>query len=171
MPATLFIGGMKSGKSLLAEREALLYPAPRLYVATSEIVDEEMKKRVELHKIRRGEQFTTIEEPLELDRVINESSHLYSVVLIDCLTFWYNNLFYYQKSFTEREASLTRFIDAVKSCSSRVLMVTNEVGMGIIPENRQSREFVDFSGKANQRIAEVCQEAYFVILGKRIKLE
>ncbi|GAB4437692.1 MAG: bifunctional adenosylcobinamide kinase/adenosylcobinamide-phosphate guanylyltransferase [bacterium] len=171
MPATLFIGGMKSGKSLLAEKEALLYPAPRLYVATSELIDEEMKKRVELHKIRRGEQFTTIEEALELDRIINENSHLYSVILIDCLTFWYNNLFYYQKSFVEREASLARFAEAVKTCSSQVLMVTNEVGMGIIPENRLAREFVDFSGKANQRIAEVCQETYFVLAGKRLKLE
>lgn len=171
MAATLFIGGMKSGKSVLAEKEALLFQPPRLYIATSEVIDEEMKKKVELHKIRRTGLFDTIEEPLKLDMVITEKHSLYNVILIDCLTFWYNNLFYYQKTMMEKEDYLKRLTAAIKNCSTQIILVTNELGMGVIPDNKLARTFIDFSGKANQSVSEVCSKTYFVIAGKRLTME
>lgn len=171
MPCTIYIGGMKSGKSELAEKEALLLPSPRLYIATSVPIDEEMKKRVILHQQRREGLFETLEEPVNLGRTVSSEADKYNVTLIDCLTFWYNNLFYYFDDTKKRIALLEEFIDALKRVNKEIILVTNEVGMGIIPDNRLAREFIDFSGWANQKICSVCKKAFFVVAGKKFTLE
>ncbi len=171
MPCTLYIGGMKSGKSELAEKDALSLPAPRLYIATSVPIDEEMKRRVVLHQQRRIGLFETFEEPVNLDRVVLAETDKYNVTLIDCLTFWYNNLFYYFEDKKKRIEVLEEFVDALKHINKQIIIVTNEVGMGIIPDNKLAREFIDFSGWANQKICSVCNKAFFVVSGKKITLE
>lgn len=171
MPSQLFIGGMKSGKSLFAEKIALSYLAPRLYIATSEAIDDEMLKRIEKHKERRKGLFDTMEEPLYLAKAVNSINESYNITLIDCLTFWYNNLFYYFDTQNKRDIALDELIYALSNTQKEILLVTNEVGMAIIPENKLSREFIDFSGKANQKIAAICKAVYLVVAGKTLKLE
>ncbi len=171
MAVTLYIGGMKSGKSEVAEREAVRFPAPRLYIATSVVTDDEMKKRVLLHRERRGNLFETVEEPINIANLIAEKASFYNVILVDCLTFWYNNLFYYFEQDDERDSHLKRLENTLKDCNTNIILVTNEVGMGVIPENRLARSFIDFSGRANQKICRIAENAFFVIAGRKLRLE
>lgn len=169
MGAVLFVGGMKSGKSLYAEEYALQFPAPRLYIATAELIDKETKRRVESHKKRRGDLFETVEEPLYPEKLF--SSDAFAVLMLDCLTHWYNNLFYYTKTASEREKRLKEFLSALKKSKKEIVLVANEVGWGIVPDNKLAREFIDFSGKANQRIQKLCKEAYLVAAGAKIRIK
>lgn len=168
MSVILYIGGMKSGKSKRAEERALKYAGKRLYVATAQIFDNEMEERVKKHRERRKNFFDTLEEPLKLSTTLRKE---YDVILLDCLTFWYNNLFYYYNENNKREQELNAFIEVLKTFEKDVILVTNEVGLGIIPENALAREFIDFSGMANQKIQEVSNEVYFVVTGLEVKLK
>jgi len=171
MPCKLFIGGIRSGKSSLAEKEALLLPPPRLYIATSVAIDEEMEKRIAKHQQCRVGLFETVEEPVNLGKIITESSNKYRVTLVDCLTFWYNNLFYYFDDEKKRILLLEELIDSLKKSETEIILVTNELGTSVIPDNPLARKFVDFSGWANQKICEVCEKTFFVVAGKKIPLE
>lgn len=168
MPVILYIGGMKSGKSKRAEERALKCDGKRLYVATAQIMDNEMEKRVKKHRERRKDLFDTLEEPL---RLCNALRNDYDVIMIDCLTFWYNNLFYYYDENEKRERELNSFVEILKEFKKDVILVTNEVGWGIIPENSLARQFIDFSGMANQRIQEVSDEVYLVISGLEVRFK
>lgn len=168
MSVILYIGGMKSGKSKRAEEKALKFPGKRLYVATAQIFDNEMEERVKKHKARRKNYFDTLEEPLKLSTTLKKD---YDLILVDCLTFWYNNLFYYYDENDKREQELNAFIRVLKEFNKKVILVTNEVGLGIIPENALARQFIDFSGMANQKIQAISNEVYFVISGLEVRLK
>lgn len=168
MAVILFIGGMKSGKSKKAEERALKCNGRRLYVATAQITDNEMEERIRKHRERRKNLFETLEEPIKLSSALNNE---YDVIMIDCLTFWYNNLFYYYNDIKKREYELNSFVNALKSFKKDVILVTNEVGLGIIPENPLARQFIDFSGMANQKIQKISNEVYFVVSGLEVRLK
>jgi adenosylcobinamide kinase/adenosylcobinamide-phosphate guanylyltransferase len=168
MSVILFTGGMKSGKSRCAEERALKYSPPRLYVATGVVIDKEMEERVKKHKKRRMGLFDTVEEPVKLSTLLDRD---YNIIMFDCLTFWYNNLLYYLEKEKDRLLELEAFVNKLSNIKKNVILVTNEVGWGIIPENALARKFIDFAGRANQKIQAVCNEVYLVVSGIGVRIK
>jgi adenosylcobinamide kinase/adenosylcobinamide-phosphate guanylyltransferase len=155
----LFIGGIKSGKSLNAEIYTLKNSSKKpIYLATTEFIDDEMQRRVDEHKLLRSNKFKTIEEPLKLYNTITECD---SSVLIECVSMWINNMLYHGFGF----ADMKRELEAILALDKTVVFVLNDVGCGIIPENALAREFIDISGKLSQIIASRCDEVYHTIAG------
>ncbi|SFV70761.1 Adenosylcobinamide-phosphate guanylyltransferase [hydrothermal vent metagenome] len=162
---TLYYGGQKSGKSLLAEQKALSLAGEQkpYYLATynNSYHDKEMKERIAMHQSQRKEQFYTIEETLHLSRHI-QKGHTY---LIDCMSMWLLNTM---------EWSMEALIEEVKILCSKeanIIFVLNDVGSGVIPPDAMSRKYVDRSGILGQKLAQLCDEVYEVKLGiqKRLK--
>ncbi len=161
----LFTGGQKSGKSLLAEQKTKELASQKpFYLATSEVMDDNFAKRVAAHKVQRGDDFVTIEEPLSLVDVITKS--VTDVVLIDCLTLWINNMLYHNS-----EEKLFKELEALLTLPNDIVMVLNDVGSGIIPINKLAREFVDISGKVSQMVAAACDEVYYCNCGLSLKMK
>jgi len=156
----LFIGGIKSGKSLHAEKyiQKMTKEKP-LYLATTEFIDEEMQQRIEKHKTQRGENFLTVEEALELSQAINE--HENTAVLLECLSIWVNNMLYHEKSYEDMQAEINR----VMMLDRDIVFVINDVSCGVIPENPLARKFVDANGKIAQLVASECDVVYHVVAG------
>jgi len=155
----LFIGGIKSGKSLNAEKFTLKHTQNKpIYLATTEFIDDEMHKRIESHKLQRAEFFTTVEEPLNIyDAIANQER----TVLVECLSIWINNMMYHKYSYEEMRSELIKTMNLKQD----IVFVLNDVGSGVIPDNRLAREFVDISGKLSQLVAGECDEVYHTIAG------
>lgn len=175
----LVTGGARSGKSSFAERYAAHLGKSGIYIATSQPFDEEMAERLALHRERRDESgfaWQTVEEPLEVAEYLRQyAPSSGEVVLIDCLTLWLSNwLFYYEKE-ADMEKRVGERIDelaeAVRTCAGTVLLVTNEVGSGIVPEYKLGRVYRDLAGRMNQRIAEVSGEVFLVTSGIPVELK
>ena len=163
----LVLGGARSGKSRLAESLAAPYE-DRLYIATAEPGDEEMRNRIADHKTRRGDRWQTIEEPLHLLEAIVSQAREGRFILVDCLTLWINNLLHRQRVIhSEVEALASR----IPSLPGHLVFVSNEVGLGIVPDNQLARLFRDEAGFANQRFAAACDEVLFVAAGLALKLK
>jgi len=161
----LFIGGIKSGKSLLAEKYTLKQTHKKpYYLATTEFIDTELKMRIEAHKLQRSNNFITIEEPLKLTNAIAKCS---DIVLVECLSMWINNMLYHKKSSNDIELEIYSLL----SLNANIVFVLNDVGSGIIPDNKLAREFVDISGKISQIIAKECDEVFHVIAGIGTKIK
>ena len=155
----LFIGGIKSGKSFLAEEYALKHAlAKPIYLATTEFIDSEMSKRVEAHKLQRAQNFETVEEPLYIANVVRDQS---DIVLLECVSMWINNMLYHEKNHEDILQEIRTTLELQKS----IVFVLNDVGSGVIPDNKLAREFVDISGKISQIIAKECDEVFHVIAG------
>lgn len=165
---TLVLGGARSGKSLFAENLVLKNKLRPLYLATARGSDDEMVQRIEDHQARRGEEWHTIEEPLALVDALELASYEKRIVLVDCLTLWINNLMMAEADVT-READL--LVKYLANAPFPIVFVSNEVGQGIIPDNKMAREFVDLSGLVHQRVAEACNHVYFVTAGIPQKLK
>jgi adenosylcobinamide kinase/adenosylcobinamide-phosphate guanylyltransferase len=158
-------GGARSGKSRYALEKARAIPGTRAFVATAEASDEEMTLRIRHHREERGEDFTTIEEPIDLARIIAESR--FDVMVIDCLTLWLSNIM-----FANKTSEIDKLIQAAHSAAGTILFVTNEVGSGIVPtDNALSRDFRDHAGILNQRIAAIAAEVYFMIFGQPLRIK
>ena len=156
---TLFIGGIKSGKSLNAQSYILKNSSKKpLYLATTEFIDAEMQNRVDEHKLNRSDKFKTIEEPLKLYNTITECD---SSVLVECVSMWINNMLYHGFDFLD----MKRELEAILALDKSIVFVLNDVGCGIIPDNALAREFIDISGKLSQLIASSCDEVYHTIAG------
>lgn len=159
----LVLGGARSGKTAFAERLALHAGAHPAYLATASVLDGEMRDRVSSHKATRGQRFTTIEEPIALSRAILKAGASHDVILVDCLTLWITNLLMANEDVAtavgELSATLMEFREA------KVILVSNEVGLGIVPDNAMARTFRDLAGSAHQRLAEICDDVYFVAAG------
>ncbi len=173
----LVTGGCRSGKSEYARRMGESLPGPRAYVATCPVLDDEMRARIEKHARARADGgWETIEETVELARAI-ENAGGRGTVLVDCLTLWINNLMYESErdgdGLTEELVeSLSR--DLLAACSGRsgtVIFVTNEVGLGVVPDNVQARLYRDLVGRCNQIIAEGADELTLVCCGIPIHLK
>jgi adenosylcobinamide kinase / adenosylcobinamide-phosphate guanylyltransferase len=158
-------GGARSGKSSYALQKARAIEGTRAFVATAQPSDEEMATRIRQHREERGEQFTTIEEPIELARIIAEST--FDVLVIDCLTLWLSNIM-----FVNRTQEIDALEKAVQAARGTVIFVTNEVGSGIVPtDSALSRDFRDRAGILNQRIAALSQEVYFMVFGQPLRIK
>jgi adenosylcobinamide kinase/adenosylcobinamide-phosphate guanylyltransferase len=158
-------GGARSGKSRYALEKARAIAGTRAFIATAQPFDEEMTTRIRHHQEERGEQFTTIEEPLELPRIIAEAS--FNVLLVDCLTLWLSNIMFVNKT-----CKIDELTNASQSARGTVIFVTNEVGSGIIPTDHSlSRDFRDQAGILNQRIAAISDEVYFMIFGQPLRIK
>jgi len=168
----LITGGARSGKSRLAEKLALDYGEPLLYVATGSPCDGEMTERIRRHRERRGDAWQTIEEPLALADVLLGHDGYFSATLVDCVTLWVTNiLFHHGENPGEALAEVRRLADLFPSLQSPLILVTNEVGMGIVPDNPLARKFRDLAGEANEILAAAADEAYVVFSGLPLKLK
>ena len=162
------LGGARSGKSAFAERLVLESGLEPVYLATARIWDDEMRQRVDAHRSRRGDQWTEVEEPLDLAGVLAREAVTGRAVLVDCLTLWQTNL---MLESADMEGAAARLSDALASATGTVVLVSNEVGLGIVPENAMAREFRDHAGRLNQRVAEQADEVHFVAAGLPLKLK
>ena len=162
----LITGGVKSGKSRHAEKRVITLAngIKPVYLATTELIDIEMKKRISKHRQRRGNSFETVEEPLCLS---NKLRNIHRPVLIECLTMWLNNALYHKYS----EKKIFAEIDNLLSLECDVVFVLNEVGLGIIPENPLARKFLDFSGRIAQILGETCDEVILCVAGNTIRIK
>ena len=157
----LFIGGIKSGKSHRAElyTRALPQGAEKpCYLATTEFIDAEMQARIDVHRQRRSEHFTTLEAPLDIYAALQGCD---GPVLVECTTMWINNMLYHNRS---RE-QIIEHINSVLSLPNTIVFVHNDVGSGIIPDNALARRYADISGIVSQIIANRCDEVYHCIAG------
>lgn len=169
----LILGGARSGKSRWALKLAESNWRRPLYVATAEALDKEMVARIAAHKKARSRRWACAEEPLELARLINRAGKLYparDVLLIDCLTLWLNNILFKWglKSFHRRKADLLK---AVRASKKSLIMVSNEVGLGVVPDSKLGRQFRDLAGWLNQDLASVADTVVFVAAGLPVILK
>ena len=158
---TLIIGAAASGKSQYAEDILNNNVGKKLYLASANIYDEEMQEKVNKHKDRRGSELTTIAEPLDAVRHI-ENLNIKEIMLFDCATMWLTNHFL-EKSNIYHEIDL--LVNSIKSSKGSIITVTNEVGSGIVPDNSMAREFRELQGKLNQKLATVASLVVTVIAG------
>lgn len=163
---TLFIGGIKSGKSRLAEafileQEALDKP---YYLATTEFFDEEMRARILIHQQRRQDLFVTLEEPVKLFGALQACQR---PVLVECISMWLNNQLYHQIP----ETDILQELQAVLQLQCDMVLVHNEVGLSVVSDNRLARQFVDLSGKAAQLMGQYCDQVFFCSAGLKMKMK
>lgn len=164
---TLVLGGARSGKSRHAEGLSQGHRR-RVYIATAEVTDAEMRGRIELHREQRGDQWMTVEAPLDLVGQLRGSDDAKTFILIDCITVWINNLMYHGKDVTGEVARLCAVLAKTRG---RIVIVSNEVGLGIVPDNKLARAFRDEAGRANQALAQVADEVVFIAAGLPLTLK
>jgi len=167
----LITGGCRSGKSRFALDYANQYFSKKLYLATCEALDEEMAQRIEHHKKMRSPEWQTIEEPIEIVNKIRRYGDEVDVILLDCITLWLSNLLMRRKNDSEIMEEVSRLIDTMKEKRTSFILVSNEVGLGIVPVDPLSRRFRDLSGMANQKIAEVVNTVILMVSGIPIFLK
>lgn len=168
---TLVTGGARSGKSRFAESLAVQQGEPLLYIATAGFGDSEMKERITLHQERRGSAWQTLEEQYDLAGVLMGHDDWFKATLVDCVTLWLTNLLlkYEDKSAVLEE--VRRTVSTFTSLKTPLVMVSNEVGLGIIPDNSLGRTFCDLSGEANEILATAADEVYVTFSGLPLKLK
>lgn len=158
---TFVLGGARSGKSRYAETLVTALPQPWVYIATAEARDDEMAARIAEHKARREAGWQTIEAPHELPEALNAAPQT-SAVLVDCLTLWLSNLMHAKFDIEKMTAGLE---EALAARAGATVLVANEVGLGIVPENALARAFRDAQGTLNQRLAGVADRVVMMVAG------
>ena len=181
MTRTLVIGGARSGKSAHAETLALASGRQLIYIATAQAGDAEMRARIAHHRERRDSRWTTVEETMALGAAIEKYSRPDTLVLVDCLTIWLSNLLFAERTefpavgtiappacFDQERAAL---LQALEDAKGELILVTNEVGQGVIPQGAVSRWFVDEAGRLNQAVAARCERAVLIVAGLPLVLK
>jgi adenosylcobinamide kinase/adenosylcobinamide-phosphate guanylyltransferase len=163
-------GGARSGKSTYTLEDASRLTGKKAYIATAEALDEEMRDRIENHKKQRGKDWDTYEEPLRIAEVIQEIEGKYTAIVIDCLTLWLSNIMQSGLNISQEIAKLIETL-RITHHTSHIYLVSNEVGMGIVPENDMARKFRDMAGILNQKVAEISDEVYLLVAGIPIKIK
>lgn len=160
----LILGGARSGKSEYAETICEQSSDKLLYIATSPIFksDAEMQQRIALHKQRRGDKWTLVEEQTQLARIIQTHDQPDQIILVDCLTLWLSNLMFHEHDLTEAKEALAK---TLANLQGRIIFISNEVGQGIVPENKLSRHFRDEQGRLNQFMAQQADQVIEVKYG------
>ena len=173
----LVTGGARSGKSTFAEKLALKLGEGRAaYIATAQIFDSEMAYRVNLHKKRRGANWLTFESPFNADKSISLAAKNFNAILFDCVTMYLSNFLCNEdlddeKIFLKFEKLLDDLINAAKNSTAKVVFVSNEVGAGIVPENKLARIFRDLAGLANQKIAAQSEKVFLTVAGYAVDIK
>ena len=167
-PVTLVLGGARSGKSAFAEGLVERASANRLYLATGQAWDDEMRDRIASHRQRRGEGWETIDVPLDLTAALETHARADRPMLVDCLTLWVTNLMLGEHDIGTAFDGLAATIPNLKG---PVVFVSNEVGLGIVPDNAMARAFRDHAGRLHQLIAGLADEVHFVAVGLPLKMK
>ena len=165
---TLVFGGARSGKSSFAEKLVEQSGLSAIYLATGRALDGEMAARIETHRQRRGAVWTTIEEPLALGDALEKHAADDTAILVDCLTLWVTNLMMDGADVTAHSDALC---ETAAILPGTVVFVSNEVGLGIVPDNRMARDFRDHAGFLHQKIAACCDSVFFVAAGLPLKMK
>lgn len=178
LPTTLVLGGARSGKSAWAERLVAESGRVALYIATAEAGDDEMGERIRHHRARRGAGWRTVEEPLDLVQVLRAEADPplppgaeevgHAAILVDCLTLWLSNLLFAERDLDRETAALC---DALAERPSGIVLVSNEIGMGLVPETALGRRFRDAQGRLNQAVAAAVPQVIFVAAGLPLRLK
>ncbi len=158
-------GGCRSGKSRYALDYVNQHFLKKLYLASCEALDEEMAQRIEHHKKMRGPEWHTIEEPVEIVDKIRQYGDKVEVILLDCITLWLSNILMKWDSDSRIMDEVDRFVNMIKQSPTSFIIVSNEVGMGIVPAEPLGRRFRDLSGMVNQKIAEVADTVIYMVSG------
>jgi adenosylcobinamide kinase/adenosylcobinamide-phosphate guanylyltransferase len=164
---TFVIGGARSGKSAYAESLVKGAEVP-VYIATAEQIDGEMSERIALHRQRRGAHWRTVEEPIQLAAAVALADERSSFVLVDCLTVWLNNLLFHEENI---DAHLSALTETLAETKGHIVLVANEVGLGIVPDNALARHFRDVAGRVNQAMARIADEVVFMAAGLPTQLK
>lgn len=173
---TLIIGGARSGKSAYAlhiggEISNASPYGRQAFIATAEALDEEMKERIAMHKRTRPAEWETIEEPVALCERLQKIDGVYDVVIVDCLTLWLSNILERYECIEHIAREIENLAATLKVISYKIIVISNEVGQGVVPENKTARIFRDLSGWMNQKVASVADEVYLVTCGIPLKIK
>jgi adenosylcobinamide kinase/adenosylcobinamide-phosphate guanylyltransferase len=170
---TLVTGGVRSGKSAYALALANQYPAPlrRFLIATGQALDDEMRERIARHRATRPADFETVEEPLELGAALSAIGNRADIAVLDCLTLWISNLLGQGLSDSAILSQADLLASALQSASFPVVVVSDEVGWGIVPENQLARRFRDLLGWTNQKVAAIADSVVLMVAGCQMRLK
>jgi adenosylcobinamide kinase / adenosylcobinamide-phosphate guanylyltransferase len=166
--SALILGGARSGKSAYAQALAEAHAFERLYLATATPGDEEMAARIARHQAERGKGWITLEEPLDVASALLTHARIGRVVVVDCLTLWLSNLMLAGR---DPGPDVSALADAIRALAGPAILISNEVGMGIVPEHRLGREFRDWQGRVNREIGAACDAVIFVAAGLPLQLK
>ncbi|MBI9074574.1 MAG: bifunctional adenosylcobinamide kinase/adenosylcobinamide-phosphate guanylyltransferase [Desulfatibacillum sp.] len=170
--SVFIVGGCRSGKSTIAlDLADGLRSTEKIFIATCQPLDEEMEDRVARHQADRGPEWKTVEEPLALPMVVEEMARPGKVILVDCLTLWISNLVLADHSRDQIEEHATNLARIIQNSPCPVILVSNEVGAGIVPENALARQFRDAAGKVNQITAKACGQVLWVVAGIPVSIK
>lgn len=166
----LVVGGASSGKSAMALTFAGI-ETPKAFIATGQPLDEDMAERIRRHQCERGPDWETVEEPVELEQWFLANGRSYRTIVLDCLTLWLSNLRGHGAPDEQIPALVRALMRAIRTSRARVVIVTNELGLGLIPLDASARGFRDLAGKTNQLCAGEADEVYFVVSGMPIRIK
>ena len=167
-----YTGGCRSGKSRAAlERADQIGAHRKLFIATCQPLDGEMRTRIERHRQERDRIWETFEEPVDIANLIRTHSDPQTVILVDCLTLWLTNLILQDVDDTALQRQIETLADSLSDARGPVLLVANEVGLGIVPENAVSRRFRDWAGSLNQRVAQCAQRVVWTVAGIPVQIK
>jgi adenosylcobinamide kinase/adenosylcobinamide-phosphate guanylyltransferase len=163
----LILGGARSGKTRRGLAIAGAFASP-VYVATAEARDDEMRDRIARHRAERGPQWRIVEAPHDLCAVLERRDAPENVILVDCLTLWLSNL---MEAGLSEEVETEKLLHAMKFCAGTIVFISNEVGLGIVPDNALARRFCDAQGRLNQAVAAVADHVEFIVAGLPLTLK
>lgn len=161
----LILGGARSGKSHYAETRAAESGLNVLYVATAQALDDEMQQRIKHHQQQRPDHWRLIEEPLDLVSVLKNNANEKTCILVDCLTLWLSNQLCSEEHKNNLHKNVDDLINILSQLSGKIIFVSNEVSMGIIPMGELNRQFVDEAGRLHQRLAVICDNVTLMVAG------
>lgn len=162
------LGGARSGKSNYAEQQAIKSEKQVIYIATAEAIDSEMQSRINIHRQHRPQNWKTVEEPLALAKIIKKYDATQYYLLIDCLTLWLSNILFDRKGELQQvifKKQIDELLAILPTLSCQIILVTNEVGLGVIAMNKMTRLFVDEAGRLHQEIAALSDKVVFITAG------
>lgn len=164
------LGGARSGKSTFALQQGKA-KSPRAFVATGEPFDQEMASRIQKHQRSRGRGWATLEIPTRISEWLAEEGSGYSSIVVDCLTLWLNNLLRDKVRPSQVPTHVRAFLRSARACPGQVVVVSNELGLGLVPGDAISRSFRDVAGRMNQLVAAEADEVYFLVSGLPLRLK
>jgi adenosylcobinamide kinase / adenosylcobinamide-phosphate guanylyltransferase len=164
-------GGVRSGKSRFALEMAKKFPGSKAYLATAQGLDEEMRRRIARHRKSRPRTWQTLEEPIRIAETLQKEGKRFDLILLDCLTLWLSNLMMARWTGKKILAATDRFLRLARQAPGSIILVSNEVGLGIVPDNPAARDFRDLSGLIHQKVARAADEVYFLVCGLPQKIK